>query len=154
MKKKFLSLGTAFLMALAVGAQPLNVSASEMDAGLQYEEENDFEKAGGLISKYYLSITAATKSISINAQTKSNSIMSSIGFINISVQRSSDGTSWTEESSIVDQLGHNTTSKSLSGYIKPVTGGYYYCVQLEHYADNGSGTTQSVPNTSNIVWVS
>ena len=153
MKKKFLSLGTAFLMALAVGTQPLNVFASEKNVVLQYED-SDIERATGLISKCSLSITAATKSISINAQTKSNSIMSSIGFINISVQRSSDGISWTEERSITDQLGHNTTSKSLSGYIKPVTGGYYYCVQLEHYADNGSGTTQSVTNTSNIVWVS
>ena len=153
MKKKFLSLGTAFLMALAVGTQPLNVFASEKNVVLQYED-SDIERATGLISKYSLSITAATKSISINAQTKSNSIMSSIGFINISIQRSSDGVSWTEERSITDQIGHNTTSKSLSGYIVSVTGGYYYRVQLDHHADNGSGTTQSVTNTSNIVWVS
>ena len=45
MKKKFLSLGTAFLIALSIGTQPLNVSASEMDSELQYEE-NDFEQIG------------------------------------------------------------------------------------------------------------
>ena len=61
MKKKFLSLGTAFLMALAVGTQPLKVFASEKNVVLQYED-SDIERATGLISKYSLSITAATKS--------------------------------------------------------------------------------------------
>ncbi|MBR6923721.1 MAG: hypothetical protein IKH50_04200 [Oscillospiraceae bacterium] len=154
MKKKFLSLGTAFLMALAVGTQPLNVSASEMDLGLQYEE-NDFEKAGGLISKYYLSIAEVDGKVAITAQTKSNSVMAVIGFKNISVQRSPNGySSWTEETTVPDQLNYNSTSKTLSDYLVNVSGRCYYRVQLDHYADNGSGSTQSVPNTSNVIWIS
>ena len=86
MKKKVLVLGTAFLIALTIGTQPMNVFASDTNPGLQYEA-SDFEKAGGLISKYSLSITEVDGNVSITAQTKSNSIMNYIGFKNISVPK-------------------------------------------------------------------
>ena len=68
--------------------------------------------------------------------------MSSIGFKNISVRRSSDGITWTEELSVTDQLAHNSTSNSLSSYIVPVAGNYNYRVQLNHFADNGSAAIE------------
>jgi len=151
--KKVLGLCTATLMALAVGTQPMNVFASDTNPGMQYEE-SDFEKAAGLISKYSLSIENVNGDVSITAQTKSNSIMSVIGFKNISVQHSSDCVNWTEEVHVSNQLNYNSTNKTLSGLLVDVSGGHYYRVKLNHYADNGSGTTQTVPNTSNVIWIS
>ena len=152
MKKKFLSLGTAFLIAIGVGLNPMVVSANTNNSELLVEDYSP--RAEGLISVYSLRIKASNGNLAITATTRSNSIMSSIGFKNISVRRSSDGITWTEELSVTDQLAHNSTSNSLSSYIVPVAGSCYYCVHLDHYADNGSGSTQSVPNTSNVIWIS
>ncbi|WP_156036908.1 hypothetical protein [Ruminococcus sp. HUN007] len=153
MKKKILSLGTAFIMAVMAGTQPLNVFASELNTGLQYEE-SEFEKAEGLISKYYLSIDNDNGDVSITAQTKSNSVMAVIGFKNISVQYSSDCINWTEEVHVSDKLNYNSTGKTLAGFPVSVVGNRYYRVQLNHYANNGSGTTQTIPNISNVIRIS
>ena len=152
MKKKFLSLGTAFLIAIGVGLNPMVVSANTNNPELLVEDYSP--RAEGLISVYSLHIKASNGNLLITATTRSNSIMSSIGFKNISVQRSSGGSTWTEELTVADQLAHNSTSNSLSSYIVPVAGNYNYRVQLNHFADNGSGSTQSVPNTSNVIWIS
>jgi len=154
MKKRVFVLGTAVLMALSTVTLPLKVNASETNSGLLYVE-SDLEKAVGLISKYSLSIDNDNGDVSITAQTKSNSIMASIGFKNISVQHSSTGySSWTEEVHVSDILNYSSTGNYLAGFTVPVTGGYYYRVKLDHCANDGFGTTQTVPNTSNVIWIS
>ena len=153
MKKKILSLGTAFLIAVGVGLHPVVVSANTNNSELMYEE--NLLRTEGLISVYSLYISNSNGDLSITATTRSNSIMSTIGLKNISVQRSSDGISWTEESTITDKLKNNSTIYSLNGFKKSVVGNNnYYRVQLNHYADNGSGTTQTESNTSNVIRIS
>ena len=153
MKKKILSLGTAFLIAVGVGLHPMVVSADVNNSGLQFDSGS--AKTEGLISMCSLSISNSNGNVSITATTRSNSIMNYIGFKNISVQRRPNiNSSWTEEVPVSNQLNHNSTIKTLSGFTVPVSGGYYYRVVLDHYADNGSGTTQSESNTSNVIWIS
>ena len=152
MKKKFLSLGTAFLIAVGVGLHPMVVSANTKKSELSFDNSLRTE---GLISMVSLSIGESNGDLSLTATTRSNSVMSSIGLINISVQHSPNGySSWTEETTITNKLKSNSTIYTLSEFKKNVEGNHYYRVQLNHYANNGAGTIQSEPNTSNVIWIS
>ncbi len=153
MKKKYLSLTTALLIAVGVGVHPIIVNAEDNNPGLLFDSSS--AKTAGLISMCSLSISESNGNLCINATTRSNSIMNYIGFKNISVQhRPNSSSSWSEEVHVSNQLNHNSTSKTLSGFTVPVSGGYNYRVVLNHYAENSAGTTQTEPNTSNEIWIS
>lgn len=85
----------------------------------------------------------------------SNNSMKSIGYKDISIEYSSDNVHWTEEKSIGDLLKSNSSSYYLNNYSVSVNGGYYYRVSLTHYAKESGlfGSSQSVPNTSESVWI-
>ena len=152
MNKSAIALSMASVIACGVALKPINTKAYENDS--PYTDDNTVDRTVGLIAKYSLSVSKSGGNLTISGQTKSNSIMASIGFINISIQRSSNGSSWTEEKTITNKLKSNSTSHTLSDYSVTVVGGYYYRVVCDHYADNGSGTTQRVSQTSNSVWIS
>lgn len=112
--------------------------------------------AAGLISTYLLSCTSGTKTVYITAKTTANERMSEIGFTDIKIQRSSDRTNWTTEKTVSDKIAEDTISHSLANYAVTVQGGYYYRVQLTHYAKEDTWwfpDEQTVTNTSSYVWV-
>lgn len=111
--------------------------------------------AAGLIYKYELSVSCVNGMLAISGKTKSSSIMKSIGYKDIKIEYSSNGSTWYEEKPIDDMLKSDSSSYNLSNYTVSVKGGYYYRVKLTHYAKESGlfGNSQSVKNTSNSIWV-
>ena len=112
--------------------------------------------AAGLISTHLLSCTSGTKTVYITAKTTANEQMSEIGFIDIKIQRSSDRTNWTTEKTLSDKIKEDASTYSLTDYAVTVQGGYYYRVQLTHYAKEDTWwfpDEQTVTSTSSYVWV-
>lgn len=111
----------------------------------------------GLIFTYSLSVSAGTGCIYITASTYGTETMGKIGFQNIEVQRSSNGSSgWITELSPDNDVVKNASVHIKSGEYHPVAGGYYYRVKLDHYAkENGFWfpDSQSITNYSNVVWI-
>ncbi len=155
MKIKGLSVVLACVCCLAM---PMQVNAAEVEftalAAAVTEEVEPL--AAGLISSYTLGCSAGTKTVYITATTNGNEEMSEIGFTDIKIQRSSDRTNWTTEKTVSDKIAEDTTSYSLVKYAVTVQGGYYYRVQLTHYAKEDTWwfpDEQSVTNTSSYVWI-
>ena len=112
--------------------------------------------AAGLISTHLLSCTSGTKTVYITGATYANEQMSEIGFIDIKIQRSSDRTNWTTEKTVSDKIKEDSSNYLLDSYAVTVQGGYYYRVQLTHYAKEDTWwfpDEQSVTNTSSYVWI-
>lgn len=112
--------------------------------------------AAGLISTFLLSCTSGTKTVYITAATYANERMSEIGFTDIKIQRSSDRTNWTTEKTVSDMIKEDSSNYLLDSYAVTVQGGYYYRVQLTHYAKEDTWwfpDEQTVTNTSSYVWV-
>lgn len=154
MLKRLISVGTSGIL-IYCGILPVKqAKASAMEEYPPFSDD-DVTRAGGLIYQYHSSVSVSSSGdLSFTAWTSSRKTMSSIGIINISVQRSSNGTIWNEEKTLTDKLTSNSDSFSLYNYTVPVAGGYHYRIVCEHYADNGSGMTQSVSHTTNSVWIS
>lgn len=150
MKKKILSIGMAALL-LCYGVTPI-LQAEAAESELSYTEEIS-DRTEGLIDSRHNSITNSNGNISLTAWTQATATMSSIGLTSIKVERSSNGITWVREKTMFDQLASNTNLYSVSGYSIYVTGGFYYRIRLNHYADNGYGTTQTDSSTSNVVWI-
>lgn len=113
------------------------------------------ERTAGLISYYNLYVSADNGSIMLSGMTRASLSMKSIGYKDISIEYSSDNVHWTEEKTIDDLLKSNSSSYYLNNYSVSVNGGYYYRVSLTHYAKESGlfGSSQSVPNTSESVWI-
>ena len=81
--------------------------------------------------------------------------MKSIGFENIKIQHSSDKVNWSKEKDLDDLLKSENNSYYINDYSISVKGGYYYRVTCTHYAKESGlfGSSQSVNNTSNSVWI-
>ena len=153
MLKRLISVGTSGIL-ICSGLLPFQQTKVFASGNTHlYTNDNDTRTAG-LIYQYHNSVSTSNGYLTFTAWTSSRNTMSYIGMKNISVQRSSNGSSWTEEKTITDKLKQNSKSHSLSDYPISVIGGYYYRIVCDHYADNGSGTTQSVSSTSNSVWIS
>jgi hypothetical protein len=127
----------------------INVKAESMNDDILYENN----RTEGLIYRVELSARLWYGYFSLSGKTNSSNTMAYIGYTDISIQRSSDGIHWTQEKTIPDILNTNSSSNTLSDYLITVSGGYYYRACLNHYADNGSGTTQTISNTTNAVWI-
>ncbi len=127
----------------------INVKAESMNDDILYEND----RTEGLIYQTSLSARLWYGYFSLSGTTNSSSTMAYIGYTDISIQRSSDKIHWTQEKTIPNILNTNSSSNTLTDYLITVSGGYYYRACLNHYADNGSGTTQTISNTSNAVWI-
>lgn len=81
--------------------------------------------------------------------------MKEIGLKNVVIERSSDNKNWTEEKKIGNLLSESAWSHTLTDYSVSVSGGYYYRVKCTHYAKEKGlfGSSQSVDNVSNSVWI-
>lgn len=151
--KKFLSFFCMICMISSIGT--VNAQATEQTV---YEAEIETEAAvttEGLISGYDLSISKSGNTLYINADTYAFSIMKKIGFTNIVVEYSTNNNNWyTYDDDFSSQTTSNAYSYSLVNFPVPVENGYYYRVTLTHYAKEMGlfGSSQSVPNVSNVVW--
>ena len=136
-----------------------SIRASAADLCCNYESEADTNetRAEGLIVSFYLSMATASKQVQISAFTRGSEIMAKIGFKDITIQRSSNGsTNWNNEVTISDQIITDALYHSLDHYSVSVAGGYYYRIVLTHYAKETGWffpSSQSITNYSNVVWV-
>ncbi len=134
----------------------LNVSAATEPQNTSRVAADD-TKAAGLIRTYSLVISASARTVNITAATYGYETMAKIGFTNIEVQRSTNGTSgWTAELTPIDDTVTNAESHTKNNEARSVVGGYYYRVKLDHYAKETGWifpSSQSITNYSNAVWV-
>lgn len=153
MNKVFLSLGVTGILFYSIPAMP--VRAIEINKSV-VDEQNELERAAGLLRRYSLSVSSSEKTLYINGATAASDTMQKIGYKNIVIQYSSDGVNWYKEKNIDDLLKTESNSYNLNSYSVSVKGGYYYRVTCTHYAKESGlfGSSQSVDNTSNSVWVS
>lgn len=112
----------------------------------------------GLIEKCALKCSGQDGIIRITAKTQSSGKMKKIGFTDMTIQRSSDLSTWKTEKDLGNLLGANVRFYTLDNYTEYVDGGYYYRVVCDHYAEgtpvSGDETQiQETPNVSRDVWI-
>lgn len=145
----FVMLSCYFIFALNASAvtEPQNTSTAA----------DDGTRAAGLIRTYSLVITSSAKKVNIIAEVDGYETMTKIGFTNIEIQRSTNGTSgWFTELTPVDDTVTNAESHTKNNEARSVVGGYYYRVKLDHYAKETGWffpSSQSITDYSNVVWV-
>ncbi len=151
MNKTFLTLGVAGLLTCSVPAMPVKATSN---TNKTVSTENQTRTAG-LIIRYDLTVSSSDGKLCVNGVTKANGSMKSIGYTNISVQYSSDGVNWYNEKDISNMLKSDSSSYYLNNFSISVKGGYYYRITCSHYAKESGlfGSSQSVDNTSNSVWI-
>lgn len=155
MNLKSLAVVVSCMCCLSVPVQA-NAAEKEMTAVNAVSTGEVEPLAAGLISGCSLRCTQGTKTVYITAATYANEQMSEIGFTDIKIQRSSDRTNWTTEKTVSDKIKEDASTYSLADYAVTVQGGYYYRVQLTHYAKEDTWwfpDEQTVTNTSSYVWV-
>lgn len=152
MNKTFLVLGVASVLMYSIPIMPVKAVSSQ---NMETVSTDNQVRTAGLISYYSLDISADKKAIVLNGSTRASASMKSIGYKDISIEYSSDGVNWYVEKSVNDLLKSNSSSYNLNDYSVSVKGGYYYRVSCDHYAKESGwfGSSQSVENTSNSVWV-
>lgn len=135
-----------------------SLTANAVDTNTSTTATEEDDRAEGLISSHSLSISAASKAVKITAKTYGYDIMAEIGFKNIKIQHSTNGTSgWTDEDTRNPDTIPNASYHEKNGESVSVSGGYYYRVVLDHYAKETGWwfpSSQSITNYSNVVWVS
>ena len=158
MKYKILTIMLTGILCCSI---PMNANASEIqqqnnDSLIIDNNDDVMPISEGLIIGASISCSGGSKTIYLTAQTIGSEKMSKIGLKNISIERSSDNKSWSEEKSISDMLNESSVTHTLDKYAISVSGGYYYRISCTHYAKEKGlfGSSQSVDNVSNSVWVS
>lgn len=152
MKKTFLALGLAGVLTYSVPTMPVQAVSNMSTQTISTENQT---RAAGLINLYSISVSCSGSKLCINGITVSNNSMKSIGYKNISIEYSPDGVTWYTEKSIDDLLKSDSLSYYLNNYTVSVKGGYHYRISCDHYAKEKGwfGSSQSVENTSNSVWI-
>lgn len=111
----------------------------------------------GLITAHNLSVSNSNGQLCINGDTEASETMKSIGFTDILIERSSNGTSgWSTVFYPDDVLASNAKSCSFNNYMQPVVKGYYYRVTCTHYAKESGiwfPKSESITATSNTVYI-
>lgn len=152
MNKKALALGVVGILTYSVPTMPVKATSSVQKTSIS---ENNQTRTAGLISRYYIiASTSSSGNLSLSGTTQSNDNLKSIGYTNISIEYSTDNVHWDEEKPLDDMLKAGNTY-NLNDYLVSVKGGNYYRVKLTHYAKESGflGSSQSVENTSNSVWI-
>ena len=152
MNKKFLALGVAGVLTYSVPTMPVKAVSNK---NTQTVSTENHARTAGLIYQYYISVSSNNGKLVINGYTRCTDIMKSIGFENIKIQHSSDKVNWSKEKDLDDLLKSENNSYYINDYSISVKGGYYYRVTCTHYAKESGlfGSSQSVNNTSNSVWI-
>lgn len=156
MNHKSLSFIISFMCCMSV---PVQTSAADtkIQAASTTATEEIQPRTEGLILDHSLSCTRGTKTIYITAKTTGFEEMAEIGCVNILIQRSSNLTNWVTEKTISDKIATNANYHLLDNYPVTVQGGYYYRVQLTHYAKEDAlffPDEQAVVSFSSSIWIS
>jgi len=131
-------------------------SAEEVLPVASSENNDAVITAVGLIQYYSLAVNNSSGRLCINGTTSADEAMKTIGFTNIVVERSSNGTSgWTSAYTLNDVTSSNVFAAYITNKLISVTGGYYYRVSCNHYAKETGWfpRTESISNTSNTVYI-
>lgn len=100
------------------------VNAAEIsNNNAQISAAESQERTAGLIRQSRLSVTCSGKNLLISGLTEANVSMQTIGYKNVIVEYSSNGTNWYEEKDLGDLLKSNSSSYYLNSYTVPVKGG-------------------------------
>lgn len=151
--------GLAVVMAcMCCLTMPMQVNAAEEETAEAnaVSTEQVEPLAAELIANWKLEFTNNSRTIYITAKTIATEQMSEIGFTDIKVQRSLDRTNWTTEVTVSDKIIQDATMHSLESYSVTVRGGYYYRVQLNHYAKEDTWLfpdEQSKTSMSSYIWI-
>lgn len=112
------------------------------------------EPSAGLVYLYSLSASNYNNSLCVNAIIRAYSDMKEIGFKNVTVQYSYDGSNWYDEWNAGDFLTYNSNRYDLANYIIALDrNGCYYRISCKCYAQKSFLNTQSATVTSNSVWI-
>ena len=151
MNKAFLALGVVGVLTYSVPTTPAKAFSNPNTETVSTENQT---RTAGLIYQYNVSVSSSNGELVIDGYTRCTDTMKTIGYKNISIEYSTDNANWKEEKSIGDLL-KSGNNYYLNDYSVSVRGGYYYRVSLTHYAKESGlfGSSQSVPNTSNSVWI-
>lgn len=156
---KFMKCFAMLCASIIMMSVSFSIRASAADLCCNYESEADTNetRAEGLIVSFYLSMATASKQVQISASTRGYETMAKIGFKDITVQRSTNGsTNWTDEVYVGNNIISDDVIHSLNHFPVSVTGGYYYRIMLTHYAKETGWffpSSQSITNYSNVLWV-
>lgn len=144
--------------ALILGqSSMLPVGATSVSEQITEPVESESVKATYLISSKSLAVSNKNGQLCINGSTVGVTTMKSIGFVNIDVERSSNGVSgWSHAYDVDDVLNTDVSRCDFNNKKVNVASGYYYRVVLDHYAKETGWfpRTQSEGNTSNVVFIS
>lgn len=148
--KKAVCVVFAVLMLL-----PANICATANDAYAPetVETQNeDMARISGLISTYYIGISASGTSLSFVAKIACKPEVVKSGFKEIMIQRRKSSTdSWADYFSykeIYADRSSNTYAKTV-----PVTSGYQYRATCKFYAKKNLLSTQTISANSNTVYI-
>lgn len=154
MNNIFLTLCVTGILIYSVPVMPAKALESSKSY-VFYDEQNELTRAAGLIYNYSLSVSKSGRTLYINGTTAASDTMQTIGYKNVVVEYSTNGTNWYEEKDLGDLLKSDSKSYYLNSYSVSVKGGRYYRVSCTHYAKEKGlfGKSQSEDNVSDSVWV-
>lgn len=148
--KKAVCVVFAVLMLL-----PANICAmaNDMYAPETVEAQNeDMAKISGLISTYYIGISASGTQLTFGAKIACKPEVVKCGFKVIMIQRRKSSTdSWADYFSYKELYADGSSYT----YVKtvPVTSGYQYRATCKHYAKKNLFSTQTINDTSNTIYI-
>lgn len=150
-RKAITALGVAGILAYCIPC--VSANATSINSEQSYSDEVQ-PRTEGLIRRCELYISESNGDLCIKGSTISNSTMKTIGIKDIVVERSTDNANWSYYKSLDDMLESSSSSKYVNDYTTSVEGGYYYHITCNHYAKVSTfGSSQTVGNTSNSVWI-
>ncbi len=152
MNKTYLALGVAGVLTYSISTIP---DKAISNTNVQTVSTNSQTRTAGLIIRYDLTVSSSGGKLCVNGVTKANGSMKSIGYKDIVIEYSSDNSNWHVENDDIDDLLKSGSSYYLNNHLMDVKGGYYYRITCTHYAKESGllGSSQSVENTSNSVWI-
>lgn len=152
--KKLLTMICVAMLMLNTTVFSVNAESTPVDT-IAVSKESDIMTAG-LISSYFLVVSNSNGQLCISGATQALTEMKTVGFIDIQIERSSDGNNWVHVQDIDDVLNSDASSCYISNQKVSVTKGYYYRVTCTHYAKSKGlfAKTQSQFNTSNSIMIS
>ena len=115
--------------------------------------------AEGIIKDSRIMINNVNGQLCIEGEVWCNAEMASLGFKDLKIEQSANGSNWTTYRTLGDTLASNTWICSLSNRKESVQTGYYYRVTCTYYAKEKGlfgilGKTQSEPGVSNTLRIS
>ncbi len=154
--RKYFAMLLAFVVAL-VGLSAMPVSAAAQDVKTVNGDASVM--AEGLIGAYYINISNVNGQLCLNGQVRCDNEMASLGFKELKIEQSTNGSNWTTYRTLGDILTSNDKTCRIEARKESVQSGYYYRVTCTYYAKEKGllgilGKTQTEPGVSNTLRIS